>query len=267
MEQPLYFTRTGRQVEPAKVHIDGASVFTFEPRACSRCGGEGRSDRWIRTGRTCFDCGGSGQSIKGPRKVKLYTAEKLEKLVAAAKKRDTKKAAAAEEKRIKAAAEADARRADFLAEFGDLLRKADAYAERSGFIADVIAKGLEKAHLSEKQVETLTKAIEKMAAEDARKASAGWVGEVGKRVRKVKVKVVRRKVFGSGTLYEPFYYITTMHTEEGNTLVYKGGAFGPEPGAERVIDFTVKAHNEYNGEKQTIVARIVKHQQEENSNV
>lgn len=260
-----YFTRQGKAV--SKVSILSGKPFTFEPRVCSRCGGEGGSVAWAHTGYTCYDCGGSGKHKNGPLRVPLYTAEKLAKLNAAAEKRQAKKAAAAEVARQKAEAEAKAREGEFLAKFGGLLAKAAPYAARSGFVADVIAKAKERNMLSEKQAEALARVVEKMEAEDARKATAGWVGKVGERLKSLKVKVVKRAVLGKGDYYEPLYYIVTMHTEAGEALVYKGGAFGPEPGVERVIDATVKEHNEYRGEKQTIVARIVKHEIKEENNV
>jgi hypothetical protein len=34
-------------------------------KTCDRCGGAGRSDRWIATGRTCFKCEGVGTLVKG----------------------------------------------------------------------------------------------------------------------------------------------------------------------------------------------------------
>ena len=70
----------------------------MENRICSRCGGQGGSQRWEYTGWTCYQCGGS--CFDAPRSVKLYSSSKLEQLNNARDKRRTTLASKREEKRL-----------------------------------------------------------------------------------------------------------------------------------------------------------------------
>ena len=55
---------------------------------CDRCGGAGRSARWVYTGSTCYKCGGTGRMQV---KRKIYTPEHEEKLRKQREKRAEKK--------------------------------------------------------------------------------------------------------------------------------------------------------------------------------
>jgi len=50
--------------------------------------------------------------------------------------------------------------------------------------------------------------------------------------------------------------ITTLHTDDGNSIVVKSGSFRAEKGERLTITGTVKEHSEYRGEKQTQLARV-----------
>ena len=89
---------------PQYIRTDRNGTKIYHDPNCPRCGGEGESDNWWRTGGTCYTCGGSGKRAK-PLAVKVYTQEYADKLEA---RRAAK--AAAEAEANAAEAEYDARR-------------------------------------------------------------------------------------------------------------------------------------------------------------
>jgi len=129
-------------------------------KKCDRCGGKGGLDMWRWTGWTCFKCGGAGNL--GYEHINLYTAAELEKLnvraEAARVKREAKKQILAE-----------SRKDDFLAAYGDLLDRAEKYADVNYFLRDVCEKARKNNSLTEKQLAAIEPAIEKAAAEKAEK--------------------------------------------------------------------------------------------------
>lgn len=253
-----YFTRDGRPFDNiafALLH-DGKHPYYRAPRACGRCGGLGGSDAWKHTGWKCYACGGSGRHPDGPSKVRLYLAEELAKLNSAKAKRD----ATAQRKRdaaaAKAQAEADARMLGFLAQYGELLAKAEKYEGRSEFIRDVRAKAMKDCKLTEKQAAAMEKVISSIEASEKKKAASEYVGTIGKRMRGLKVTVERRVTIAIVSSFSDRLTITTLRTEFGETIVVKSNAFYPRKGAVLIIDGTPKEHSIYNGEKQTQLSRV-----------
>lgn len=61
---------------------------------CPRCGGEGHSTMWLKTGETCWKCNGTGKRFK-PKTVKIYTDEYQAKLNEKAKAKQEAKEAEA----------------------------------------------------------------------------------------------------------------------------------------------------------------------------
>jgi hypothetical protein len=253
------FHRDGRAFDPMfNTVIHGKKYpYYMAPRRCGRCGGLGGSDAWKHTGWKCYDCDGSGQHKNGPEEVRLYLAEELTKLNAAKEKRDTLaqlKRFAAE---AKAKEEADARMLGFLAEYGELLTRAEKFEGRSEFIRDVRAKAMKDCKLTEKQAAALANAVTKFEESDRRKASSEYIGTVGARLRGLQVTVTRRIfVPSSGAYNGGSLAITTLRTEFGETIVVKSNSFCPPKGCVYVIDATVAEHSIYNGEKQTRLQRI-----------
>jgi len=249
------FTRYGAELKPTHT-TDKGRPYALVARACGRCGGAGGADKWAHTGWTCFDCGGNGQHRNGPEQVKLYTAEELAKLDAAAAKRAAKKAAEAAAKAEQARLEAEARRATFMQAHGDLLERCKPYVERSSFVADVCRKASKHAELTPGQVDALEATIAKIAAEDARKAATTYIGQIGQRLRGIKATVQRVVTLESNGPYSRFFHIVTLRTDEGHTLVVKSSRFCPEQGEALTLDGTVKDHSVYNGERQTQLERV-----------
>lgn len=266
------FTRYGEPA-PAPVQRDekGKPYCTIRKK-CGRCGGQGRSDRWAHTGYVCFDC--DGACYIGTTDLKLYTKAEIEVLDARRDKvraKKQEKIAAAEAKREE---EAAARADEFQAEFGDFLRRADRYlvarfgwdeytddlSERGkdNFVYDIVRRARRNNAISQGQIDTIESTIATYEAEQARKAATQHLGEVGERLT-VKVTVVRVGSYTRSqmiaTWLQETVWITTMRTDEGHVLVIKSPSFHHREGKIMTLKATVKDHDEYAGEKQTIVNR------------
>jgi len=241
-----------------KVTFDkkGKPVWVHDVK-CWRCGGAGGADIWKFTGWTCYRCGGTGWERK-PAIEKLYTVEELAKFDAIAAKKAAKKEAARVAAEATAKAEADARREAFWAAHGELIAKANALVGRDTFIDDVARKATERAEISEKAEAALKTAVERLIAEDTRKAASGWVGEIGERIE-VEATVervadfIRSRFNGYG---QERVYIITLRTAEGNALVTKTPSFYAEKGSTLKLRGTVREHIEYQGEKETRLERV-----------
>ena len=77
------------------VRTDKNGTEIYHDYTCQRCGGAGRSERWMYTGLTCYECGGSGKSVN-PQIYKKYTKEYAAKL----EEQRAKRAEKAKAKRI-----------------------------------------------------------------------------------------------------------------------------------------------------------------------
>lgn len=254
----MLFNRQGDAVTTNILYDNAGKPYTMVPRSCTRCGGAGGSDKWAHTGWTCFECGGCGKHRNGPRRAPLYTAEKIEKLNAGQAKRAAKRAAIAAAKAAAESAAADERRAGFYRVHGELLSRCETYIERSEFIRDVVRRAGERCELTEGQVSALGAAIARYEAEDARRAAAAFIGKVGERLRGLRVTCIYCHTidYGGFSGWGRFLHITTLRTQEGNTIVVKSPSFWCEKGKELTISATVKGHDVYKGERQTVMQRV-----------
>lgn len=262
MENKLFY-RDGREFTGTPELDEKGKPFITRVPLCGRCGGKGGGDQWKFTGWTCYACGGSkyGAAVRD----RLYTQEKIGKMNAAAAKRAEKKAAEkAERARLLEAGRA-AEREGFAARNKEYFDNAIAVCGETGFVAEIIATAKHLANLTENQ----RAAIDKAVAETQRKAAAQYVGEIGERrtfnctMQKV---LVWQNTFGYRTVTS---YCQIMRDENGNTIKYVGttilGGFHFEGDRDyrypvmdaEVIQFaaTVKEHEDYKGDKQTVVAR------------
>jgi hypothetical protein len=262
MTDTKLFYRDGRAFtgRPLLSEKSGAPYTThLEP--CTRCGGAGGSSKWDHTGWACFDCRGSG---KGREAVdKLYSAEKLAQLNATKEKSDARKAAKRALLESARAAEAAKRRTAFVAEMLPLFSLITAVLPKDNeFIDTMVTQSIDRATISERQIEVIENAWVRARIEEERaeaRAVSQHVGEVGKRITvKGSVRYVHTmsvdsfRGYGSDTLY-----IVTIAGEDGNTYLYKGNKgyrFGEKDTPVSVVA-SVKEHNEYKGEKQTVIAR------------
>lgn len=265
-----FFTRAGKEFSGRVFHDDKRHPRHTVVRPCGRCGGAGGSEKWRHSGFTCFDCGGDGKGRTVEER--LYTAEELAKLNARVAKFHATRQAKVDAKIAAAKVEAEARSEAFRVEFADILpwlevvgMEPDRYGEgrmvpRDGFLGDMLQQAQNAAFFTEKQAEALRAAKVKSEAREAAKATSQHVGQPKQRltftVTVEHVTYFDRPKFNASWLKETVY-VVIMRDETGNVLVSKGTSFFAEKGDKLTFKATVKEHGERNGEKQTIVQRIV----------
>lgn len=94
------------------------------------------------------------------------------------------------------------------------------------------------------------------AEADAKLPPSEWVGEIGQRIKNVRVKVVYTReidgMYGLSTLY-------VMKDANGcdYKTFYSGSSWSAEKGDELLITGTIKKHEEYKGKKSTMLNRVV----------
>ena len=258
MTEIAFFDRDGRPVPTGRAVVPtgrrGNAGYYESVGPCSRCGGAGGADAWKVTGWTCYRCGNTDPMHHEVYRVKVYTPERNAQLDQARDKRDAKRAVKMEEARKAAAIVRLQRKVDSLnarpeleKELAHLIRVGDKFAESLKVSFD------EYGSLTEAQLAGLDKAL----AEDRRRVTAQWVGEVGDRIE-ISVVVTRHweNYRPGGYHHDPYFAIVTMRDGDGNEFVYKGGrppVFGL--GDRVTMKATVKGFSEFNGMKQTRIAR------------
>jgi len=219
--------------------VNGKPVYKYQI-PCNRCGG---AEKWRHTGWTCFKCGGSRL---GPvRTANLYTAERLQKLNEAAQKRQAKAASAALAKAAAIAAERDARRAAFLIDNADLLKKLRSIPGEfwDKLYTDMIERATPP---SKRQVEIIEAEVARMAI----RAGSQFVGRTGERI----VLTVKTEKVIDITPAEQRYgfgprYMFLARDAAGNRIVYRGNGDFPGEGESATLKATVAEHAEYRGER------------------
>lgn len=268
------FTREG--VAHSGAHfLDSKGRPCFEaPRACSRCGGAGRAEKWRHTGLTCFDCNGSGRHVNGPLVVRLYTQAELDRLNPARDKARARKAAKHAALVAEQSAQRQSREVLFRARYGALIERAARYAvDRYGpdaadnvldlrerdFIVDVATRADVRADMTPAQADALTAALDRWDAEQARKAAASFLGEVGERLeltaRVVHVSEFTRPAFGAEWTTETVRVVSFM--AGGDTLVtFTTSRNVPAKDEEVRVRGTVKEHKQGRNGPETVLTRV-----------
>lgn len=237
-----------------------ATIVDKSDRVCFRCGGAGGSHGW--PGYTCFRCGGNGVDPK-PGKTKLYTQARAEKLSATRIKACEKKAE--EGRAFMAARNAafDKLLADHpvLGEVQALVSAAWARKDveenyivpRGIHLADSIFTSLFAAgRISDRQLEVMENVLASHKALEKKKALMTHVGTEGQKMELIlTAKFLRSFPSQYGTMF-----IQSFEDQAGNCIVYKGSApMDFQPGETKAVKFTVKKHDEYNGQPQTVMIR------------
>jgi hypothetical protein len=112
--------------------------------------------------------------------------------------------------------------------------------------------------LTEKQVNAVIKYIERLEEREREASknrnSSEYVGTVGDRKE---FSLLVEKVIGCEGQFG-MYFINLLKDEDGNVFVYMGSkSFGDYEGQNVTVKATVKEHSEYNGVKQTKIARPI----------
>lgn len=106
--------------------------------------------------------------------------------------------------------------------------------------------------LSEAQTAAVERIVDRIESEPARKAASQHVGEIGKRVT-----ISGTVEFSKCIHYKEWYgdterHINKIRTDDGHVLTWFG-AYGFQQGTTLKGTASVKAHDEYQGEKQTLI--------------
>lgn len=184
---------------------------------CDRCGGRGFWEGWRATGKTCWKCGGSG---------KVFS-----KWIERTPEYEAKLAEKRKERQAKAQAEEDAK--------NEATR-----AQRE------LAEKLEREE-RERQARL----------EEARKAVSRWVGEEGERIE-VKGTYDHSAWYTVHDMFgrEEIRYVHKFKDTGGNVFIWRTGKGLPEAmgrGEPVNLKGTVKTHYEREGEKQTVLLRVI----------
>jgi hypothetical protein len=256
------YHRSGTLFTGRVIDADTAKPYAMIQYPCCRCGGQGGSEAWKFTGWTCYRC--NGACLDSPRRVPLYTADRLARLDATLAKRTAAKVAKVMAARALVEAEANARRIAFQAVHADVLawleqagRNAGEY--REGFLGDMLRCALERAQWSPAQQAAVYASHAKNRARDAVRAGSQHVGQTGERIAVTatveRVSYFDRRRFGYDNKYETVY-ITTLRDGAGNAIVVKSTQFAVRAGSVLTLKGTVKEHGEYRGEAQTVLQRV-----------
>lgn len=233
------------------------------PKPCTRCGGAGGSDKWRHTGWTCYEC--NGAKHLGYQNIRLYSQTELDKLNA---RRD-----ALREKRM---SEAKTLRSQtyhaFKAAHGEQMEAARPYAEKNEFLRKMLEQYDNFEALTHYQIEAVISSVKRNAewAEKDRiraelRQGSNWIGNEGERINIE--GVVEMVAEFPCTLWngdKGNMVITTVRDTAGNCIVVKGSALYDKEkreikikGDQVKLRGTVKAHEEYKGQKQTQLQRVV----------
>lgn len=214
---------------------------------------ESHDERRFVVGSDCVARTGDAGLLKATRRVRLETIR--------AKRADGRRMKADERKELWAL-ERKARGDDFRVQYAALIERAAPEIARGGFVADVIERHLSGCFVSDKAIAAVVKVLDAIDERAARVARSQHVGKEKER-RTFVVTVVGRASYERQS-FQPSWsgnntetvWIVTMSDADGNTIVSKSPNWRAEKGDKLTIKATIKGHDEYKGEKQTIVQRV-----------
>ena len=255
------------------LRVDKNGTKYWADDTCPRCGGQGGSDAWVYTGWTCYECGGTGKAYKA-RVIKEYTPEYKAKL-------DARRLA-------KARAKSDERNAKFFQQMGmnaegkawvvigntfeikDELKEAGAKFGILDWHFDHPDNGYECFEISieeiaEKDIQYvwvlfddyfIKKFIKEQKALHAPKTASEYVGNIGD---KIEMRLTFKDAFAFETHFTyrgELNHIYKFADDNGNTFTWKTGKWLElDKGTQYTVKGTIKDHNEYKGDKQTVLTR------------
>lgn len=222
----------------------GDSGYMSRAENCGRCGGQGGSPHWRPDGGVCYQCNGR-RTIT--RTYRVFTAEKLAKLVRTADAKDARKQAERE------AAQA-AKHVAFQRWSLDNENLLDAIKRAKGnpFMGSLASQLSEHKILSDKQLTAAEDSIRRGQERDVSDAASDFVGTVGERIT-FDAKVVG--VYSFDTAYGTTM-IVRMTDSDDNIFVWFATSYPDlERGDHVTLTGTIKDHDEYRGAKQTVLTR------------
>ena len=292
MENKLMVAKSYQSAERiGKPFEKNGKLYQKVKEKCDRCSGHGIIIARVENGQpipipvdggVCYSCWGKGYFIK---EVRLYTEQEYKRMEAANERVRQKKEA---ERKAKMEAEFEDNRIKWLAENGFnadevtyIYAGADSYQIKdelkdAGFRFSANLKW-HKATRDEKYADNLIevklsdlaqwsawgkasfnsdaqKIVEEKIAAVQPESTSEWIGEVGEKIKDLKVQLTRKYSFETRYGYSTAY---TFQDEKGNVLVWFSSTVQEvEPGDWCKIKYcTVKKHDEYKGVQQTIITR------------
>ncbi len=247
-----FYFREGQALtekQNATVHLGkrGDSGFIEYHGPCSRCGGQGGSQAWAYTGWTCYRCGGGNSMAFETYTPRVYTAERLAVLVAAADKKEAKRVALQKAKDT-------ARHLEFIQWARDHKKVIGGIIEAKGnpFLDSLRLQLAANTILSDKQVSAAVKTLERAEKRAVEGAASEFVGEVKQRIE-FEAEVIG--VYGT----EGFYGhtdIVKFRDMDGNLFTWFASGYQDlEHGDRMSIKGTIKGHDTYRDVKQTVLTR------------
>ena len=211
---------------------------------CPRCGGQGGSTHWRPDGGVCYQCRGKCTVVCAYR---VFTAEKLAKLVAAADQKAARQIAKAEAAEVAKRAAFHSWSEKHYAVLNNIVASTG-----NSFLDDLARKLSHHQQLSDRQLEAAARVVKQAEDREAEGAASEWVGEVKERIE------FEAEIMGS-YLNDGFYGVTDIlkfKDEAGNHFTwFASDITGLQRGDRISIKGTVKKHDEYKEIKQTILTR------------
>jgi hypothetical protein len=189
----------------------------------------------------------------------LIKEVRAERLRVVREKREASRAMKRSDREALWAAERNARAATFAIEHADLVKRAEPFMDNN-FVSDVLTRALAGAFISDRALDAVIRVVGELEAQAVRRANSKHIGEVGKR-QKFTATVVRVSSFERpryASWGNEVVWIVSMVDAEGNTLVSKSPSFHAEKGETLTFKATIKAHDEFRGERQTVVQRVAR---------
>lgn len=123
----------------------------------------------------------------------------------------------------------------------------------NGFLVDMRDSMERWGGLTENQKAATLRVLERIENAPAIKAASQHVGAVGDRISFVAVAEFSRCIYaGRNAQYDPDRFVNKLRTEEGHVLTWFGN-YGLKTGEKLAGTARVKAHEDYQGEKQTVI--------------
>lgn len=250
------FDRSGNEFQANCTHGYPAKPAHRRQRPCTRCGGQGGSEKWRHTGWTCFRCGGNCID-PNPEIIKLYTAEQNAKLDATAAKKAQKRAAVAAEKARLEQERRDREKAELLAIYANWIKKIEAELEHGEI--EVLRSVLERITVqvkdpTEKQVEIVEEIISRNQAERKRRETASFVGEIGERREFTLVKLLYQNTERTGEFPTIYSHWNVFLDDAGCRIVSSSAPWVLGLEFDRKQDKYV-----ISGEQLRVKATVIKH--------
>lgn len=263
------FTRAG--FGPAPFRCTGMSVLKYQAchgapiqpgTSCDYCGTGIMYAFWIvnadesRRFKVGCDCVAKtnadveGFSAEKSKHDKTIRAERNKR---ARETRAAKREAEYKERQKAYAIEREARFNAFATEHGDVITFLSKHMGQPGFLGDMYAAIGRWGSLTEGQLKAVRASMARDAQRAADAAVSNYQGEVGKPVTvTLEILATRAHTFDGFPPRTSYWHL--MRDDRGNVYTMRGVSIGDK--GERITGtFTVKAHEEYKGTKQTVLQR------------